>query len=271
MKPLVEAYASGRLLLFVGAGVSMTLGLPSWQQMIGRMADELGYDREEYLGLGSALTLAEYYRLKHGHVDTLLDWMDREWHAEHIDVSRSRVHRLLAESDLDLIYTTNYDRWIERAFEHHGREYRKIVAAKDLVGVPAGVAQIIKLHGDFDDARNMVLDETSHFQRMELESPLDIKLRADLLGRSALFIGYSLADINIRYLFFKLSRLWRDWPKSMEQPRYYVFTPQPNPVQQVVLAQWNIEMLSAPNGDAEQSLTRFLEELFDGGAESHRP
>ncbi|MDA7108033.1 hypothetical protein PJ022_24255 [Escherichia coli] len=35
----------------------------------------------------------------------------------------------------------------------------------------------------------MVLDETSNFQRLEFETPLDIKFRSDVLGKSVLFIG----------------------------------------------------------------------------------
>ncbi len=49
---------------------------------------------------------------------------------------------------------------------------------------------------------SIVLGESSYFRRLDLESPLDIKLRADLPGRTVMFIGYSLADVNIRYLFY---------------------------------------------------------------------
>lgn len=31
---LLEAHSSGKLMLFVGAGVSANLGLPSWSQLI---------------------------------------------------------------------------------------------------------------------------------------------------------------------------------------------------------------------------------------------
>jgi len=34
------------------------------------------------------------------------------------------------------------------------------------------------------------------FDRLYFSSPLDIKLRTDALGRSILFIGYSLSDVN---------------------------------------------------------------------------
>jgi len=37
MDQLIQAYRSKRLILFVGAGVSMSLGLPSWRQLIDHM------------------------------------------------------------------------------------------------------------------------------------------------------------------------------------------------------------------------------------------
>ena len=64
--------------------------------------------------------------------------------------------------------------------------------------------QIIKFHGDFDDDSSLVLTESSFFIALDFESPLDIKLRSDSLEKSLLFIGYSLSDINIRYMLYKL-------------------------------------------------------------------
>jgi hypothetical protein len=39
---LVRAIRERSAILFVGAGVSMTVGLPSWNTLIEHMADELG-------------------------------------------------------------------------------------------------------------------------------------------------------------------------------------------------------------------------------------
>lgn len=42
----------------------MNLGLPSWSQLVDHIATELGYDPDIYRTFGSALELAEYYKLK---------------------------------------------------------------------------------------------------------------------------------------------------------------------------------------------------------------
>jgi hypothetical protein len=125
------------------------------------------------------------------------------------------------------------------------------------------VTQIIKFHGDFENDESIVLDETSYFRRLDFEAPLDIKLRADVLGRSVLFIGYSLADINIRYLFYRLSCLWKAAVPDTPQPRSYIFSPSINPVQAAVLAQWGIEMVTQTRDDPSEALVDFLQRVME--------
>lgn len=256
---LRDAYRSHSLILFVGAGVSMGLGLPSWSGLVDHMAEELGYDPDIYRTFGSPLTLAEYYRIKRG-IGPLRSWMDRTWHSN-VDIATSRVHQIIAGLELDLIYTTNFDRLLESAFESHGKKYQRVAGVGDLTRLRQGVTQIVKFHGDFDDDSSIVLDESKYFERLAFESPLDIKLRSDVLGRTVLFIGYSLSDINVRYLFFRLANLWRAAGRGAEQPESYVFSPRPNPVQEATLAQWRIKMVSSELDDEGAALERFLAEL----------
>lgn len=261
MDQLIQAYRSKRLILFVGAGVSMSLGLPSWRQLVDHMAKELGFDPDIYRTFGSDLTLAEFYRITKGQIGPLRSWMDREWHSSSVDISKSRAHELIAKAGFDLIYTTNYDRWLERAFDHYGSSYTKVANVGDLSNIAKDKTQVVKFHGDFDDDTSIVLDETSYFERLEFESPLDIKLRSDVLGRSVLFIGYSLSDINIRYLFYRLANLWKKSSRGTLQPMSYIFSPRPNPVQEAALGQWNIKMISSNIDDPGKSLIDFLEQL----------
>lgn len=261
MDLLIQAYRSKRLILFVGAGVSMSLGLPSWHQLVDHMAGELDFDPDIYRTFGDNLTLAEFYRITKGQIGPLRSWMDRAWHSDTTNISKSRIHELIAKADFDLIYTTNYDRWIERAYDHYGKPYSKIAGVGDLSNIANNKTQIIKFHGDFDDDSSIVIDETSYFERLEFESPLDIKLRSDILGRSVLFIGYSLSDINIRYLFFKLANLWKKSARGMPQPMSYIFSAKPNPVQEATLAQWNIKMISSSDDDPEKSLIELMQKL----------
>lgn len=261
MDELRESYKQGNVILFVGAGVSIGLGIPSWDDLISKIAEELDYDPEIYSTFGENLALAEYYRIKHGNLGKLRSWMDVNWHASDIKIEKSKIHEIITNSNFPLIYTTNYDRWIENAFTYYEKPFHKIVNIGDFTKAVDGISEIIKFHGDFEDDSSIVLDETSYFKRLEFETPLDIKLRSDVLGKTVLFIGYSLSDINIRLLFYKLSKMWGEGLVSCVQPKSYIFSPKPNPVQEEILNQWGISMLTSETDDPGDALVDFMEKL----------
>ena len=258
---LLDAHRTGKLMLFVGAGVSANLGLPSWSELIGHIANELGYDPKIFSTYGNYLALAEFYKKKKGHLGALRSWMDREWHKSTTDIKKSDIHRLITEGNFSRIYTTNYDRRLEYAHDAYGVEYDKITSVADLVSVRDGHRQIIKFHGDFDADESIVLDETSYFQRLNFDTPLDIKLRNDVLGSSVLFIGYSLNDLNIRLLFYKLTEMWNRSTLASARPKSYIFANRPNPVAEEVLRHWGIEMIVSEEDDPKKALSDLLEEL----------
>jgi NAD-dependent SIR2 family protein deacetylase len=61
---LIQAVRDRRALLFVGAGLSMNLGLPSFAGLIEQIATTLDYDPELFSSHGDYLALAEYYELE---------------------------------------------------------------------------------------------------------------------------------------------------------------------------------------------------------------
>ena len=269
IEDLAAAVRQRQAILFAGAGLSMSVGLPSWRELIDHMIRELGLESENSLGRDfSYQTLAEYYRISQGSIGPLRSWMDRNWSVSEDKVRGSRVHELIVELDFPLIYTTNYDNNLEVAFKLHGRDYVKVANARDLAKPTEGVTQIVKFHGDFDDDQSLVIAETDYFDRLAFDTPLDIKFRSDALGRTLLFIGYSMSDLNIRLL---LHGIWQTWRKSGYQrsrPPSYVFMPRPNAVQEAVLGQWGISVLSEEADDPEAALLAFLsklKELVDAG------
>jgi hypothetical protein len=72
-----------------------------------------------------------------------------------------------------------------------------------------------------------------------------------------------MSDLNIRLLLHRLWLMWRDSGQEKERPHSFVFMPVRNPVQQVVLGQWDITVLSGGEEDPEKALICFLQELSD--------
>ena len=261
---LAAEIRDGRAILFVGAGVSAGLGLPSWSELIDRLGEDLGFDADVFAALSSSfLPLAEYYRLEKGSIGALRSWMDREWAVDDQKLRHFRPHELIIELGFQLIYTTNYDRLLERSFELRQHKINKIVNARDIARADVKLPTIVKFHGDFDDDTSLVLSESDYFHRLAFDAPLDVKLRADALGRSILFIGYSLSDINIRLMLFRMKNMWRDSGYESSQPRSYIFMPRPNVVQERVLKAWGIDPIVSDVAQEGDALNTFLAELLN--------
>lgn len=242
----------------------MSVGLPSWHRLIEHMTKELGLD-DQMVGMPDASyqALAEYYRLRQGSIGSLRKWMDREWSVSREKVRQSEIHKLIVSLDFPIVYTTNYDRNLEAAFEIHGQPYVKIANAKDIANASSGPTQIVKYHGDFDDDASLVLAETDYFDRLSFDSPLDVKFRADALGRTILFIGYSMSDMNIRLLLHRLWQTWRLSGYERDRPNSFVFMPGPNLIQEAVLGRWGLNVVAGDDEDPQKSLLAFLRQIAD--------
>jgi len=189
----------------------MAVGLPSWRSLVDHLLKELDLRPDVIDGMNDGYQmLAEFYRLKQGGLGPLRSWLDRNWKVAADRVAESQLHKLIVELDFPTIYTTNYDRNLEAAFEVHNKAYAKIANAKQMADAADDVTHIVKYHGDFDDDASLVLTETDFLDRLSFDSPLDIKFRADALGRTILFIGYSMSDPNIRLLLHGIWQTWED-------------------------------------------------------------
>lgn len=264
---LVDAVRGRTAVGFIGAGFSRSLGLPTFSQLVTELATDLDFDPELFASFGDPWTLAQFYVLQKLGVGDLRSRLDSEWHRDGIDIDGSRLHNALLALHLPIIYTTNWDRWIEVAHQRSGRPYQVVRNVADLRKASDGITQIVKYHGDFSDDESLVLTESSYFDRMELATPLDVKLLSDVIGRTILFMGYSLRDANIRFLLHRLHRMWVSSKFDAARPRSFVVMNRPNPVEEAVLKDWGVEAIVLDEGDATENASEFLERI---AAEAHQ-
>ena len=254
---LIEAAYARRLIPFVGAGLSVGLGLPTWIQLINRVATELKMDPEVAQLHGDFLQIAECLFYRDGGLGKLRSQLDRIFNRDDIDITKSASHLLLPRLRAPAIYTTNYDNLIERGFEHAGVPYEKIVTVRDMVEADARKTQIVKFHGDFSRDESLVLTESQYFSRLDFDQPLDIRLRSDLLGRTVLFLVYSFSDINIRFMWYKLTQLM-----AVDSTLAYIVTYRPNPIfEEICRRSRRMVVLNLDPMDPEGSLRELLEIL----------
>lgn len=247
MEELQQVYRQGGLLPFVGAGLSMSVSWtdgagtarrgPSWRELVDQAALQLGFSDPDLLRVrGEDLQILEYFRDKHDdRLATLNNWMVREFDAPDEVLADSPIIQALARLQLcACFYTTNFDDYLERGLARCGRtvetvatetEIRTLLAAK---AADAAVCEVVKFHGDLNHPDQMVVTESDYRTRLALETPMDDRLTADLLGRAVLFVGYSFRDWNVSYLFHVVERIHGKLPKSLTGRRGYITVADPS-------------------------------------------
>lgn len=229
---LVAMVAERRLIPFVGAGFSSVQGLPGWEALLSHVTaevqatseaqDRLTYDEIRRACDGDHLRVAEYLHLiSGGSIGPVRHAISNCLRSDVLPVD-STAHVELVNLDAAQVYTTNFDDLVESAYRFLGEDADVVALQRDVARSHAERTQVVKYHGDLRHDETLVVTESQYYTRLDLESPMDLKFRSDLLGRSVLFIGYSFSDINIRVIWFKLMRMMKDVPDADRLPSYIV-------------------------------------------------
>ena len=269
---LRRLYRDGRVIPFIGAGASMAVQWisdgqqhrgPSWRELVDKAARLIGADDPELLRMrGSDLQILEYMRIKRDTMQPLINWLHASMRPSDDDLRRSVLHRALASlSGCRLIYTTNYDDFIERAMILYSRTVATIAAEHDLSQHLAESTQIVKFHGDFNRPDTMVLSESDYERRMRLESPMDLKLRSDALGRALLFIGYSFRDANVAYLFRLVTEQFGELPQSFAGKRAYIIYHNPSDFELQLFNARRIEVIATYGAGRVEGIAEILSDM----------
>lgn len=209
------------LIPFVGSGLSMCVeGFPSWDDLLQELLKEIGDDKakvelfEEFNDVPWAR--AEYFAHlvrggNHAVHGTIKKVLEDGQHAVWNNKEALKCQMLLA-TYFRRIYTTNYDRLLERAGELSGRPgFVSICDAKSAVlsryKRNHTILEVIKFHGDYGEPETMVLTEANYYGRLLDVDAKDILLMSDLLFHDLLFVGYSLQDPSLKYLLHQMRRL----------------------------------------------------------------
>lgn len=261
---LAKLIKDRKVLLFVGAGISASLGFPSWNDLIGRLGKIEGFEKDLFQSYGDNMMLAEFSKQKDSAkvYEVMQQIFSLDKHPEIEDrLRKSEIYRLLLELNFPIIYTTNYDHLIEKYYEMNGRSYKKIVNIEDMNMLNTSETRIIKFHGDIDDENSIVLSESQYFERMSFQSFLDVQLQADLLQYHVLFLGYSLSDINVKLLLYHARKRWKEYGRKKQA---YIFTVTPNSIQKSVFEGNDIISFSGSDTiDKMVGTQKFLEELTE--------
>jgi hypothetical protein len=175
------------LMLFLGAGVSQSAGLPSWNGLLEKLAGADLINDADFRNLG-ALDQARVVQRRlppDGHLGKAVADLVRSDHY-------SLAHGLLAALPVLEVVTTNYDTLFEAASEAIARPVD--VLPYQLTG--GSRRWLLKLHGCVSRPEDIVLTREDYLRYDAGRAALAGLVQGLLITRHMLFVGFSLGDDN---------------------------------------------------------------------------
>lgn len=266
IKALKKQYNDDKLIPFIGAGFSIPLKLPGWKDLMVSLGRKLGYEEDLFLLHGNYPQLAEYVKISNEKTyKTFIHEIGAKFHEPKSDSLRkkSEQHIALTNLDLRIVYTTNYDTHIELAYGDNNKRVKQITSIADFIkeDTEKYETEVVKFHGCFTEPGSIVLTESEYYSRFELENPLDQQLRSDALRNSFLFMGYSFGDPNIRYIWYKINQLIKNYPEYRNYKNTrpsYITSFGLHEIQSEILDQLNINVIELDPERKESEISNLL-------------
>ena len=176
---LLQEMSAGNAVLFCGAGVSQGR-YPTWDRLLRELAAEAGLPATEI----DPLDLPQWYVEARGRA-ALEQHLVRTFDAP---AEPTPLQCILARFPWDVVFTTNYDRLLERALAAQGREV-DVVVEDTQVGRVAERSRttLVKMHGCVSRPHSLVV--TREGQLLAVDGKM-------LLDDNALFRHFDLAEMR---------------------------------------------------------------------------
>lgn len=209
LKEFPEAMANDAAAVFIGAGVSAGAGYPNWKDLLKEIGEELGVNSSDIQDLAA---LAQWKITASGDAQEVRKVIKAAI-ADPKPIPETL--EIVARMPLRHIWTTNYDRLIERAHEAIGRPYDPISASAGLTLASApGAVRIYKMHGSIERLEDIVISTDDYELFRSKRGGFLPLLQAHLTSFSMLFIGLSFSDPNLRHVLSMIRESFTDAPPS---------------------------------------------------------
>ena len=204
---------TGRLVPFMGAGVSASARAPMWGELIGLLAEDIELsdaDRSDLRNSGlDLLDQAAFLRSRYedesqsaGAAEVAARPTFNDLIAQRVDVtSYGLAPALLAGLGSEQAITMNYDRLFEIASEDAG-DLRTVIPDNAV----NGEKWLLKLHGSVTDPETIVLTRDDYLGYHSSRTVLASMVKATLVTHHLLFVGFGLKDDHFHEIIHDVRR-----------------------------------------------------------------
>ncbi|MGB8352249.1 MAG: SIR2 family protein [Chthoniobacteraceae bacterium] len=257
-KELLSLISSGEAIAFIGAGLSSSLGYPSWPDLIATLHTQVNkisaFESSDQISqdiLVYAQLIKEYFGTSVGGIDQYESIIGREF-APKTGKNCTSTHQNLVKLPFRAFVTTNYDVCIEQALQEYAVQEQGKARPDPGVVIKASKADrhlvsrflrsiseknenhecyVAHLHGCWNDTQNIILTSTDYAEAYDGISTNENKQTSITLHRQLawslfatrrmVFIGCSMDDPYIKRLLDTVAReLW-----EFNQPIHFAILP----------------------------------------------
>lgn len=205
IKEFSKSILDKRASIFIGSGLSRPAGFAGWKDVLRECAEEIGLDVEKEER--NLITLAEYYAI--GKQRTKINTTIKEFFADNKGEPTIN-HSLISTLPISSIWTTNYDRLIERTYEKANIHYSVLTDDSSYKELDNSSKIIIhKIHGDVNTSDKCVITRKDYEEFIETHDIVLSELKGEMCSNSFLFLGYSFSDTDIQHILSKIRLIYK--------------------------------------------------------------
>lgn len=202
---LLDSISRENVTLFVGAGLSCSVGLPTGAELAKEIYNLLPFDLQNSIDEEGNMTdlakvsSAYIYHFGQDRRDDLINFIQQYFEYRYPqNISKTPIGALARIFHFKTIISTNYDHAIEQCY---GDNCTVIADNNDVSNGNnrRNKTILIKIHGDFEHRSNMILttEDYNKLYQGEMNTPIWNFVKNELSTKDILFLGYGYNDGNI--------------------------------------------------------------------------